>query len=650
MGQIRLRRVAARMTSIANVIYNLTLCYVVLTSCGRIGLFASKTETTSGGPVPEHTVIPPVPVLGSYLTSILMDEFSKPIALADVLANDGLFTARTNDKGILILPVSLIKDSAVELDVKVNGQSLFINVQLPTDIADALHTTDSAAGTELPRTMGIRIAYDQALLKSGPSNRFPAETLSLPPEAAQNVNVNTPVLNFAVTSHKNTDAVPENFTLAGTCDSGQRINVIGDLTQPVEGACSGDGTFQLKVTLSISNGVKNLTLMQTDLSTGLYVAQLLTLSRLGFLVPPNLTAASVAGLRPILKGTCDSTATSHSATTTAGTVRSVTCQSGELTINLRLPVGTPAFSVEATSTNGPESKSSGLVNFSSTATTCPVGYVGVPASNINGLGNASASNGHANWWLDTSLDFCVMKYPAKNNNGSTFATSTVNGVPWGSLSRGADDNVLGSALKACKDAGSGYRLISNTQWQTVARNAEGVPANWSGNSVGAGAFVRGHSDGVPQRVLENALDTDPYFDTGNSAAEPVGSGWEQKRTHILSNGSVVWDFGGNVSQWVSDDASTLGINPAIDQNFYEYTNTARFPTTGGGVNRLLFGPSGAFTSAANIGQMLGGSGGVVARAGWYDMSITGIFGADLRHNPTYNYQLIGFRCVYLPGL
>lgn len=650
MESNRLKRAAKRLKSMANAIYAMTACYVILTSCGRVRLFASRAESTAGGPITEPTVIPPVPVTGSYLTSILIDEFSKPIVQADVLANDGQFTARTNDRGILVLPISLIKGSAVELDVKVNGQTLFIKVQLPSEIADAVRNADPAASTELPRTLGIRIAYDQILATSAPSSRFPAVTLSLPPQAVQNVIANTPILNFAVTSHKNTDVVPEMFTIAGTCDSGQQINIIGDLTQPVESTCSGSGSFQLNIVLSNTNGTKNLTLVQKDLSTGLYVSQLLTVIKSNSLVAPKLTAESISGLKPILKGTCDSAATSHSATASVGTVQSVTCQSGELTINLRLPVGTSALSVEATSTNGPESKSSGTVNFSSTATTCPTGYVGVPASNINGLGNASALNGHSSWWLDTSLDFCVMKYPAKNNNSSTYATSTINGVPWGSLSRGADENSLGSALKACKDAGSGYRLISNTQWQTVARNAEKVPENWSGNSVGVGAFVRGHSDGVPLRALENAEDTNTYFDTGNSAADAVGSGWEQRRTHILSNGSVVWDFGGNVSQWVSDDASSLGINPAIDQNFYEYSDTAKFPTINGGINRLLFAPLGAFTSAKNIGQMLGGSGGVVARVGWYDQSITGIFAADLRFNQTDTYSLIGFRCAYLPGL
>ena len=181
----------------------------------------------------------------------------------------------------------------------------------------------------------------------------------------------------------------------------------------------------------------------------------------------------------------------------------MTCTNNTLNVLVHLPAGSADFSVTVTSTKNGVSSSSGAVTFTRTQFICPAGYVGVPARGVAGLGNTSASNGNASWWLDTSKDFCVMKYPAKNNNSSTYATSTMTGTPWVSIPRGTDETTAGGALMACKDAGTGHRLISNTQLQTVARNAESVNANWSGDAVGSGAMARGHTDRSPLSVLAN---------------------------------------------------------------------------------------------------------------------------------------------------
>jgi len=240
-----------------------------------------------------------------------------------------------------------------------------------------------------------------------------------------------------------------------------------------------------------------------------------------------------------------------------------------------------------------------------------------------------------------------MKYPAKNV--SSLATSVAAGTPWVEISRD-------TALTTCSSLGTGFGLISNTQWQVVARNAENVASNWSGGAVGTGVLNRGHSDNSPASALANtADDTDGYFGTGNTGftsaawsglgATPA-AGAEQKRTYNLSNGKVVWDFGGNVWQWVSGNYSTLSMSPGISEAWGEYSNTTTFPVSG--VNRLNFAPSGSYDSVQNAGQLYGGSAGAVSRGGyWKNASYGGLFTASLL-SATGAYSSIGFRCSFLP--
>ncbi len=279
---------------------------------------------------------------------------------------------------------------------------------------------------------------------------------------------------------------------------------------------------------------------------------------------------------------------------------------------------------------------------------CPSGYVGVPGNSTAGLGSPLATIGNATGSLDPSRAFCVMKYPAKNV--SSVATSVAAGTPWVNISRD-------TALTTCSSLGTGFGLISNTQWQVVARNAENVASNWSGGAVGTGVLNRGHSDNSLASALANSADdTDGYFGTGNTGftsaawsglgATPA-AGAEQKRTYILSNGKVVWDFGGNVWQWVSDNYSTLGMSPAIAGGWGEFSNTTNFPISG--VNRLNFAAGGSYNSTQNAGQLYGGSAGAVLRGGaWYHHLYGGLFAANLTGGPSDTYNYTGFRCAFGP--
>ncbi|MFZ9519995.1 MAG: hypothetical protein ACO3A4_05905 [Silvanigrellaceae bacterium] len=452
---------------------------------------------------------------------------------------------------------------------------------------------------------------------------------------AQSVEVNKPILNLPFTL---TDAESPL-----SCSSSVTIRSSNTTLLPNSGIVVGGSAPDCVLSIFPANNQSGSTEVIMTASDGL----LTTTSK--FLVNVNssaLTLTSLSGLRAILTGTCDGIG-SYQAKSSIGSVRSVTCTSNNLSVEVHLPAGiSQSVTVDAWSdvagVPGPISSRT----FTRSAFLCPVGYVGVPASGIDGLGNASAAKGNANWWLDVDKDFCVMKYPAKDNNAKAYATSTSSGLPWGMITRGANEATFGSAFKACKDAPGGtHRLISNTQWQTVARNVENVAANWSGGTVGSGFMARGHTDTSPSSKLDNSADdSDGYYGTGNSPT----SGWEHRRTLFLSNGEVVWDFSGNIFQWVSDNFSELGLNPVVATSS-EYSDLTNFPDL---INRLIFAPNGNYTTAQYVGKLersVPGSGDAVMRNGWYGWGSTaGVFTTVFNVDPTQTAGERGFRCAYLP--
>ena len=89
----------------------------------------------------------------------------------------------------------------------------------------------------------------------------------------------------------------------------------------------------------------------------------------------------------------------------------------------------------------------------------------------------------------TSRGFCVAKYEMKKNNNSAKAEaiSQKRGMPWTRITQG-------QAIKACQYMGEGYDLITNEEWQTVARHIEKVTANWYGNRVASkGGLNQGYT-------------------------------------------------------------------------------------------------------------------------------------------------------------
>jgi hypothetical protein len=240
----------------------------------------------------------------------------------------------------------------------------------------------------------------------------------------------------------------------------------------------------------------------------------------------------------------------------------------------------------------------------------------------------------------TSKDFCVAKFEMRNSGGNPVSDSA--GLPWTNINR------LDS-ISACQSLGAKYDLISIAEWQSIARNIEGVSRNWSLGAIGSVSGIsRGHSNNTPALILAAPASDDLACDGTNELCDE--STWSsQKRTHTLSNGEVIWDLAGNVREWQMDHLTSLfGPSNFISQ----ITDSASFTNN----PKTTFGPSGDYSNLNS--DPFGGLGYAVIDAetgssyrggGYYDGVKSGIFAIDFSADGTMPSPEVGFRCVFHPN-
>ena len=250
-----------------------------------------------------------------------------------------------------------------------------------------------------------------------------------------------------------------------------------------------------------------------------------------------------------------------------------------------------------------------------------------------------------------STPFCVSRYEMRMRStddgagipaSDEVADARPTGTPWGNV----DKNL---ARTMCDAMGFPDQLITNVQWQTVARSIERVSSNWSGGAVGSGMLNQGHSDREPAMVL--SADGSPCMGTGNSACEdPTSADWSQKRTHTLDNGEQVWDLAGNLTEQV--DGSTGG--PSGLWNSYADANFTS--NEGWEALRHSFAPAGPWDETHGMGMIYGGTGNLTRGGSYYHsnpgtggsegMLDTGIYNGN--HNTWNTTDRVGFRCTFTP--
>jgi hypothetical protein len=186
---------------------------------------------------------------------------------------------------------------------------------------------------------------------------------------------------------------------------------------------------------------------------------------------------------------------------------------------------------------------------------------------------------------------------------------------------------------------------------TIARSIERNGINWSSGTAGTGIINVGHSDNLPANTLEITNVGDPFNGTEDSST----SNWDQKRTHELLNGQVIWDFGGNVMEWVDWEVTQSekpymlsdGSTVPADREFYQldalvsssdpfYIELIRphFMALGSSSNLGVY--HGGLVSPNTTGIRRGGS--YFGRSGIYSL-LAAYDDADIS---------LSFRCVYEP--
>lgn len=244
------------------------------------------------------------------------------------------------------------------------------------------------------------------------------------------------------------------------------------------------------------------------------------------------------------------------------------------------------------------------------------------------------------------------------NSNNSMAQSRASGTPWVNIKR------LDAATK-CQSISinPGFNLINNRQWQTIAQNIELNGMNWTSGVRGVDMLFRGHSDSFPSFGLSVSNTTDNYNQTSNSKDDFLGGGLEQRRTLLIkndnfSNPSVIWDFSGNVAEWINNSNNVdFGIANYIIDLSNSGSNSYSFDGLTGNA-KLHFGSSGTYSNTLPQYGSFGYANlmltphfdrdGITRGGNWNDSDLAGLFNINFDVSALSELGQVGFRCVYAP--
>lgn len=270
---------------------------------------------------------------------------------------------------------------------------------------------------------------------------------------------------------------------------------------------------------------------------------------------------------------------------------------------------------------------------------------------------------NANPEVGTTEDFCVMKYEAKkvlNTEGSVQHIEPVSQAtdsPWTTIP-------ITEAAMACRNLNKdpftleGYDLISNAEWMTIAREIESVDVNWSDGVVDEGHLNRGWSalvgaDGFSNTAPAPTTDENCVYNTAANTCSNVGL-HKFKRTHTLKSGQEIWDFAGNVHEWVSWSITSFDLAFGVFPGSACSTAPSEISVMLAACPQFSanqFAPKSSLLTLANgSGATRGGpaTDNAMMRGGSYSAGTNGGIYQVTPNPRSSSVDWAGFRCVYRP--
>ncbi|NBO38469.1 hypothetical protein EBU99_07780 [bacterium] len=153
--------------------------FVLNASCGRtafVGSFKNdgqKTPVVGDGKKtanPQPTVIPPVPVAGSYLTGELNASSGQPLANAQLKIQINSFITNTDTNGVFKIPANKIPGPTFEMTVQHPGSDFdkTVELKMPEDLIDLLQASStSSTNTELAKKLSLALPSAPTMVSDG---------------------------------------------------------------------------------------------------------------------------------------------------------------------------------------------------------------------------------------------------------------------------------------------------------------------------------------------------------------------------------------------------------------------------------------------------------------------------------------------------